>query len=124
MTQWLIYKTDQIAELRRLEALNLWLIAAMCDVSPEVLAETPPEGTVHARCVGLRLLLQRITTLIRRDMARDDEEAARRDEESSPLYSMARLCTDATTTDRVDLFSCSEHQLMVIYAQTLAYFRS
>eukprot|EP00631_Chrysoreinhardia_giraudii_P003913 CAMPEP_0197426868 /NCGR_PEP_ID=MMETSP1170-20131217/36511_1 /TAXON_ID=54406 /ORGANISM="Sarcinochrysis sp, Strain CCMP770" /LENGTH=124 /DNA_ID=CAMNT_0042954535 /DNA_START=11 /DNA_END=386 /DNA_ORIENTATION=- len=37
---WLIYKTDQAAELRRLEGLQLWLMASMCDVSTEALA--PP----------------------------------------------------------------------------------
>lgn len=36
---WLIYKTDQAAEQRRLEALQLWLMAMMCNVSPDSLEE-------------------------------------------------------------------------------------
>ncbi|KAJ1446093.1 hypothetical protein M885DRAFT_547741 [Pelagophyceae sp. CCMP2097] len=35
----IIYKTDQASEMRRAEALQLWLIAAMCDVEVDALPE-------------------------------------------------------------------------------------
>ncbi|KAJ8602687.1 hypothetical protein CTAYLR_003766 [Chrysophaeum taylorii] len=46
---WLIYRTDQAAELRRLEALQLWLMAAMCAVSPESLDAPEEEDKDHPR---------------------------------------------------------------------------
>eukprot|EP00632_Arachnochrysis_sp_CCMP2950_P013447 CAMPEP_0185694688 /NCGR_PEP_ID=MMETSP1164-20130828/4052_1 /TAXON_ID=1104430 /ORGANISM="Chrysoreinhardia sp, Strain CCMP2950" /LENGTH=111 /DNA_ID=CAMNT_0028361535 /DNA_START=116 /DNA_END=451 /DNA_ORIENTATION=+ len=39
---WLVYKTDQASELRRLEALHVWTAAAMCGATLEELAEAPP----------------------------------------------------------------------------------
>ena len=45
---WLIYKTDQAAEFRRLEALQLWLMAAMCGSDVDALtaesAAAPPDS--------------------------------------------------------------------------------
>jgi len=54
---WLLYKTDQASDMRRLEAVHLWLLAAMCDTTPEALADVgaPPdeEQTVeHGRRRG------------------------------------------------------------------------
>ena len=43
--QWLIYKTDQAAEFRRLEALQLWLMAAMCGSDVEALTAAPQSAS-------------------------------------------------------------------------------
>ncbi|KAH8056452.1 hypothetical protein JL722_7286 [Aureococcus anophagefferens] len=46
---WLIYKTDQAAEFRRLEALQLWLMAAMCGSDVEALtAESEAQAAAEA----------------------------------------------------------------------------
>uniref|UniRef100_A0A6S8EFS7 SRP9 domain-containing protein n=1 Tax=Aureoumbra lagunensis TaxID=44058 RepID=A0A6S8EFS7_9STRA len=36
---WLIYKTDQSSDMRRLEAMQLWMTASMCGSSVESLTE-------------------------------------------------------------------------------------
>lgn len=46
---WLVYKTDQMSEMRRLEALQLWLMAAMCNVSSDDLVDAVEEEPQHGR---------------------------------------------------------------------------
>jgi len=53
--QWLIYKTDQAAEFRRLEALQLWLMAAMCGSDVEALtAESEAQAAAEAEAAAQR----------------------------------------------------------------------
>ncbi|KAH8044195.1 signal recognition particle 9 kDa protein [Aureococcus anophagefferens] len=52
---WLIYKTDQAAEFRRLEALQLWLMAAMCGSDVEALtAESEAQAAAEAEAAAQR----------------------------------------------------------------------